>query len=129
MTEDIHAKTIIDDKFWIVEKGGEKFATLRKDEEDRFVMSNETYDESSIPFVELREAIKNKAFEVEDYINGTRVEFETPKGGTYSSERPECCSKLLPKPKFFIQEFLMFIDEVAKKDNYKFTYSLKYRED
>ena len=42
MTEDIHAKTIIDDKFWIVEKGGEKFATLRKDEEDRFVMSNET---------------------------------------------------------------------------------------
>lgn len=41
MTDDIHAKTIIDNKFWIVEKGGEKFATLRRDDEDRFVMSNE----------------------------------------------------------------------------------------
>ncbi|MEN6291701.1 MAG: hypothetical protein ABFD07_06765 [Methanobacterium sp.] len=38
---DIHAKPIIDNKFWIVEKDGLKFATLRKDEEDRFVMSNE----------------------------------------------------------------------------------------
>jgi hypothetical protein len=41
MTEDIHAKAIIDNKFWIVEQGGEKIATLRKDEENRFVMSNE----------------------------------------------------------------------------------------
>lgn len=40
MTE-IHAKPIIDNKFWIVEKDGEKIATLRKDEENRFVMSNE----------------------------------------------------------------------------------------
>jgi hypothetical protein len=39
---DLHAKPIIDNKFWIVEKDGEKFATLRKDEENRFVMSNET---------------------------------------------------------------------------------------
>lgn len=39
MTE-IHAKPIIDNKFWIVEKDGEKFATLRKNEDDRFVMSN-----------------------------------------------------------------------------------------
>jgi hypothetical protein len=68
--------------------------------------------------------------EIEEYMNGTREAFNTPKGQTYSSERPECCSELLPKPKFFmLQQFLMFIDEVAKKDNYKFTYSLKYRED
>jgi hypothetical protein len=40
MTE-IHAKTIIDNKFWIVEKDGEKFATLRKGEDDRFILSNE----------------------------------------------------------------------------------------
>jgi hypothetical protein len=39
---DLHAKPIIENKFWIVEKDGEKFATLRKDEENRFVMSNET---------------------------------------------------------------------------------------
>ena len=38
---DLHAKPIIDDKFWIVEQGGAKVATLRKDEENRFVMSNE----------------------------------------------------------------------------------------
>ena len=39
---DLHAKPIIDDKFWIVEQGGAKVATLRKDEENRFVMSNES---------------------------------------------------------------------------------------
>lgn len=41
MTE-IHAKPIIDNKFWIVEKDGEKYATLRKNEDNRFVMSNES---------------------------------------------------------------------------------------
>ena len=41
MTEDLHAKAIIDDKFWIVEKDGVKFATLRKNDENKFVMSNE----------------------------------------------------------------------------------------
>jgi len=39
---DLHAKPIIKDKFWIVEKNGEKFATLRKNEDNRFVLSNET---------------------------------------------------------------------------------------
>ena len=38
---DLHAKPIIDDKFWIVEKDGNRFATLRKDEDERFVLSNE----------------------------------------------------------------------------------------
>jgi hypothetical protein len=41
MIEDLHAKPVIENKFWIVEKNGIKFATLRKDEENRFVMSNE----------------------------------------------------------------------------------------
>jgi hypothetical protein len=36
---DLQAKPVIENKFWIVEKNGEKFATLRK-EDDRFVMSN-----------------------------------------------------------------------------------------
>jgi len=40
MTE-IHAKPIIENKFWIVEKDGAKFATLRKNDDNRFVMSNE----------------------------------------------------------------------------------------
>jgi hypothetical protein len=38
---DLHAKPIIPEKFWIVEKGGAKFATLRKSEDNHFVMSNE----------------------------------------------------------------------------------------
>jgi hypothetical protein len=37
---DLHAKPIIDNKFWIVEKDGEKFATLRKNEDNKFVLSN-----------------------------------------------------------------------------------------
>ncbi len=37
---ELHAKTIIANKFWIVEQDGTKVATLRKDEDNRFVMSN-----------------------------------------------------------------------------------------
>ena len=40
MTE-IHAKPIIDNKFWIVEKDGEKIATLRKNDDNRFILSND----------------------------------------------------------------------------------------
>ena len=40
MTE-LHAKPIIENKFWIVEQDGEKIATLRKNEDNHFVMSNE----------------------------------------------------------------------------------------
>ena len=38
---DLQAKPIIENKFWIVERDGEKFATLRKNEDNRFVLSNE----------------------------------------------------------------------------------------
>lgn len=38
---ELHAKPIIENKFWIVEQDGEKVATLRKNEDDHFVMSNE----------------------------------------------------------------------------------------
>lgn len=37
---DIHAKPIIENKFWVVEQDGQKLATLRKDEENRYVLSN-----------------------------------------------------------------------------------------
>ena len=39
---DLHAKPIIENKFWIVEKDGTKYATLRKNEDNRFVLSNST---------------------------------------------------------------------------------------
>ena len=38
---EIHAKPVIENIFWIVEKDGTKFATLRKNEDNRFIMSNE----------------------------------------------------------------------------------------
>jgi hypothetical protein len=37
---DLYAKPVIADKFWIVELDGEKFATLRREEDNRFIMSN-----------------------------------------------------------------------------------------
>ena len=40
--KDLYAKPIIKDKFWIIEKDGSRYATLRKNEDNRFVMSNET---------------------------------------------------------------------------------------
>lgn len=38
---ELQAKPIIENKFWIVEKDGARYATLRKDDENRFVLSNE----------------------------------------------------------------------------------------
>ena len=56
MTHDIHATPIIPDKFWIVEKDGSKFATLRKNEDNRFVMSNET----GVKIFDNKESITNE---------------------------------------------------------------------
>ena len=39
MTE-IHAKPIVDGKFWIVEQDGEKVATLHKKENNKFILSS-----------------------------------------------------------------------------------------
>ena len=37
---EIRAKTVVDDKFWIIEQGGEKVATLQKKENNKFILSN-----------------------------------------------------------------------------------------
>ena len=55
MTE-IHAKPIIDNKFWIIEQDGEKIATLRKNEDNRFVMSNE----KGIEIYDTKESLTRK---------------------------------------------------------------------
>jgi len=39
MTE-IHAKPIVDGKFWIVEQDGAKIATLHKKENNKFILSS-----------------------------------------------------------------------------------------
>lgn len=38
----LHAKPIINNKFWIVEKDGEKFATLRRCENNVYILSTQT---------------------------------------------------------------------------------------
>jgi len=53
---DLHAKPIIENKFWIVEKNGSKFATLRKNEDNRFVMSNEL----GVQIYESKESLTKK---------------------------------------------------------------------
>lgn len=40
MNDTLYAKPVIDNKFWIVERDGEKFATLRKNDDEKFVLSN-----------------------------------------------------------------------------------------
>lgn len=52
----MQAKTIIDNKFWIVEENGNKLATLRKNEDDKFVMSNE----SGIKVYDNKESLINQ---------------------------------------------------------------------
>ena len=42
LMSEIHAKPIVDGKFWIVEENGEKIATLHKKENNKFVLSSST---------------------------------------------------------------------------------------
>ena len=41
---EIHAKPVVDGKYWIVEQDGTKIATLQKKENNKFVLSSETGD-------------------------------------------------------------------------------------
>ncbi len=52
MTE-LQAKPIIPNKYWVVEQNGLRYATLRKSEDNRFVMSNE----SGIEIFETKESL------------------------------------------------------------------------
>jgi hypothetical protein len=40
MMPEIHAKPVVDGKYWVVEQDGEKIATLQKRENNKFVLSN-----------------------------------------------------------------------------------------
>ena len=42
--DEIHAKPIIDGKFWVVEKAGEKVATLHHQENKKFILTNHDGD-------------------------------------------------------------------------------------
>lgn len=40
MNQTLQAKPVINDKFWVVENNGEKLGTLRKNDDDRFILSD-----------------------------------------------------------------------------------------
>ena len=67
MTE-IHAKPIVDGKFWIVEKDGNKIATLHKKENNRFVLSS---TQGEVMFNKKQDLTKQ--FGEDFFLSGTKV--------------------------------------------------------
>ena len=67
MTE-IHAKPIVDGKFWIVEKDGEKVATLHKKENNKFLLSGKN---GEVMFNRKDELTKH--FGAGFFLSGTKV--------------------------------------------------------
>jgi hypothetical protein len=65
---DIHAKPIVDGKFWIVEQDGAKIATLHKKENNRFLLSSSTGD---VMFSKKQDLTKQ--FGEGFFLNNTKV--------------------------------------------------------
>ena len=78
MTE-IHAKPIIDGKFWIVEQDGNKIATLHKKENNKFILSSSN---GEMMFNKREELTKQ--FGKEFFLTSTKVKV------TPSTEAKEC---------------------------------------
>jgi hypothetical protein len=115
MNEEIHATPIIDDKFWIVERGGEKFATLRKNDDNRFVLSNE----AGIRIFETKESITKqygKDFFVAKIVREADNSSECEVHGYPSSTTPH-------KPMFDIRKKLPLF---TKSEDSKSVYSAGY---
>lgn len=70
MTE-IHAKPIVDGKFWIVEQDGERVATLHK-KENVFIMSGANGD------LMVKEEELKKYFGSQFFLNSTEMKVSTP---------------------------------------------------
>lgn len=76
---DIHAKPIVDGKFWIVEQGGEKIATLHKKENNKFILSSSN---GEMMFNKKEELTKQ--FGKEFFLTSSKVKVTT------STETKEC---------------------------------------
>jgi hypothetical protein len=72
MTE-IHAKPIVDGKFWIVEQDGTKIATLHKKENNKFVLSS---TEGEVMFNKKDDLTKQ--FGTGFFLNSTKVKVTKP---------------------------------------------------
>jgi hypothetical protein len=71
MTE-IHAKPIVDGKFWIVEQNGTKVATLHKKENNKFVLSSTN---GEVMFNKKQDLTKQ--FGINFFLPGTKVKVTT----------------------------------------------------
>jgi hypothetical protein len=67
MTE-IHAKPIVDGKFWIVEQNGAKIATLHKKENNKFVLSS---TQGEVMFNKKQDLTKQ--FGEEFFLSSTKI--------------------------------------------------------
>lgn len=65
---EIHAKPIIDGKYWIVEQDGEKIATLQKKENNKFVLSNSNGE----IFFNKKEELTNQ-FGKDFFLSNTKI--------------------------------------------------------
>ena len=84
MTE-IHAKPIVDGKFWIVEKDGSKIATLHKKENNRFVLSSTN---GEVMFNKKEDL--QKQFGSDFFLKNTKVKVTQP--DVYECHGyPTCC--------------------------------------
>ena len=72
MTE-IHAKPIVDGKFWIVEKDGTKIATLHKKENNKFILSSTN---GEVMFNKKQDLTKQ--FGEDFFLTGTKVKVTQP---------------------------------------------------
>ena len=70
---EIHAKPIIDGKYWIVEQDGEKIATLQKKENNKFILSNTHGEIVFNKKEELTEEFGNDFF-----LNSNKVKVTVP---------------------------------------------------
>ena len=70
---DIHAKPIVDGKFWIVEQAGTKIATLHKKENNKFVLSS---TQGEVMFNKKQDLTKQ--FGDGFFLNNTKVKVTQP---------------------------------------------------
>jgi hypothetical protein len=83
---DIHAKPIVDGKFWIVEQDGEKIATLTKKENNKFLLSSKTGEVMFNKKDDLTKQFGKSFFSVTDKIKVTQSNIQECYGFPTSSK-------------------------------------------
>ena len=85
---EIHAKPIVDGKFWVIEQGGEKIATLQKKENNKFILSNTVGEVYFNKKEELTKQFGKGFFLTNKKVKITQVEVINECHGFPTSRRP-----------------------------------------